>query len=132
MPLDPAWRPPLAIALGAAAGALSRHYLTLWFAQRLGGSFPYGTAAVNLSGCLAMGLLVAAALVRTNDIAPELRLLVGTGFLGAYTTFSSYELESLALWRDRGAVIAGCYWLGSATLGAVGVRLGMLLGRLLG
>ena len=96
---DPNFRAPLAISLGAIAGALSRYYLTLWFAQRFGTAFPYGTFFINLTGCLIMGFFITFSLERVAIISPEVRLMVTTGFLGAYTTFSTYGLESNNLLR---------------------------------
>lgn len=135
---DPNLRIPIAISLGAIAGALSRYYLTLWFAKTFGISFPYGTLFINLTGCLGMGFFVTLALERVVAISPEVRLMVTTGFLGAYTTFSTYGLESVMLLRDawggqshRGFTLAGLYWGGSAILGLISVQLGVILARLL-
>ncbi|MBW4574811.1 MAG: fluoride efflux transporter CrcB [Aphanothece sp. CMT-3BRIN-NPC111] len=127
---DPTIRNPIAISLGAIAGALSRYYLTLWFAQRLGTSFPYGTFFINLTGCFGMGFFVTLALERVAAIPPEVRLMVTTGFLGAYTTFSTYGLETFSLLRERSFLFAGSYWAGSAILGIISVQLGTLLARL--
>lgn len=118
---------PIAISLGAIAGALSRYYLTLWFAQR-GTSFPYGTFFINLSGCFMMGFFATLASERAN-LSPQIRLLVSVGFLGSYTTFSTYGLDSVLLLRQQFAV-AGFYWLGSAVLGIICVQLGVMLSRL--
>jgi fluoride exporter len=126
---DPNLRQSLAISLGAIAGALSRYYLTLWFAQRLGINFPYGTFFINLSGCLAMGFFTTLAAEKVAIIPPELRLMVATGFLGAYTTFSTYGLESLALMRNGNLLTATSYWLGSAILGIICIQLGVFLAR---
>ncbi|MBD1939217.1 fluoride efflux transporter CrcB [Microcoleus sp. FACHB-68] len=127
---DPAIRNPIAISFGAIAGALSRYYLTLWFAQRFGTGFPYGTFFINLTGCFGMGLFMTLALERLTTIPPEVRLLVTTGFLGAYTTFSTYGLESVVLLRNQHFLTAGFYWIGSAFLGLICVQLGVFLGRL--
>lgn len=126
---DPAIRHPIAISLGAIAGALSRYYLTLWFAQRFGTSFPYGTFFINLTGCFGMGFFVTLALERVANIPLDVRLMVTTGFLGAYTTFSTYGLETFTLLRDRSYAAAGIYWAGSAIFGIISVQLGTLLAR---
>lgn len=116
---------PLAVSLGAIAGALVRYYLTLWFSQRFIG-FPLGTMVINLSGCFLMGV---AAAIASPGWSPELRLMVTTGFLGAYTTFSTYGLETVMLLQTgNGAML---YWLGSAALGVLFVRLGMGCGALM-
>lgn len=127
---DPNIRNPLAISGGAIAGALSRYYLTLWFRQHWGTAFPYGTFFINLTGCLGMGFFVTLTLERVTTIAPELRLLVTTGFLGAYTTFSTYGLETFTLLRDRQLSAAGFYWAGSAILGIISTQFGVSLARL--
>lgn len=127
---DPAIRTPLAISLGAIAGALSRYYLTLWFAQRFGSAFPYGTFFINLTGCFGMGFFFTLAIERLPSISPEVRLMVTTGFLGAYTTFSTYGLETLNLLRTNAVTAASVYWAGSALLGIISVQLGAILARL--
>ena len=126
---DPNLGHPIAISLGAVAGALSRYYITLWFANRFGTAFPYGTFFINITGCLAMGFFVTLALERVATIAPEVRLMLATGFLGSYTTFSTYGLETNVLWRDRSYSIAAFYWAGSAILGVIAVQLGIILAR---
>ncbi|NEP20232.1 MAG: fluoride efflux transporter CrcB [Leptolyngbya sp. SIO4C1] len=118
-------RAPVAVGLGAAGGALSRYYLTLWFAQRLGTAFPYGTAFINLSGCLMMGFFATLFTEKMTALSPDIKLLITTGFLGAYTTFSTYSLETINLLIYRTTPWAGLYWLGSATLGVLSIQLGM-------
>jgi CrcB protein len=123
-------RNPLAISFGAIAGALSRYYLTSWSVQRFGTSFPYGTFFINLTGCFVMGFFTTLAVERAIAISPEVRLLVAVGFLGSYTTFSTYGLDTVALARNHQFVTASFYWLGSAILGVVCVQLGALLARI--
>ncbi len=129
---DPAIRHPIAISLGAIAGALSRYYITVWFVQRFGTGFAYGTFFINVTGCFGMGFFTTLALDRVGAISPEVRLLVATGFLGAYTTFSTYGIETLYLLRDRAFLLAGLYWAGSAILGVISVQLGVILARVIG
>ena len=124
-------RHPIAISLGAIAGALSRYYLSLWFAQRFGTSFPYGTLFVNFTGCLGMGFFVTLALEQITVVSPEIRSLVAVGFLGSYTTFSSYELDTLALLRDRHTAVALLYWVSTAVVGLFSAQLGVILARLI-
>lgn len=127
---QPTIRNPIAVSLGAIAGALSRYYLSLWFAQRFGTSFPYGTFFINISGCLAMGFFFTLALERVAIISPELRLLVAVGFLGAYTTFSTYALDTVTLVDNQNFILAGSYLAGSAILGIISIQLGVILARL--
>jgi fluoride exporter len=127
---DPNFRAPIAISLGAIAGALSRYYITLWFASRFSTDFPYGTFFINITGCFGMGFFITLALERVTAIPLEVRLMLTTGFLGAYTTFSTYGLETSILLRDRSYSLAVLYWAGSAVLGVIAVQLGIILARL--
>jgi fluoride exporter len=127
--LPPTIRSPLAISLGAVAGALSRYYLTNWFIQKFGIQFPYGTFFINLTGCLAMGFFVTVAIEKSLPL--DLRLLAATGFLGAYTTFSTYGLDSLTLLNSGKINLASLYWGGSAVLGILCVQLGITLANLI-
>jgi CrcB protein len=90
----PIWA-AIAVAVGAVPGALSRYYLTLFWAQRLGTIFPYGTFFINLSGCVSDWSVGNLAESVTNAPIPYLRELFVIGFLGSYTTFSTYALERL-------------------------------------
>jgi CrcB protein len=119
-------RHPIAISFGAIAGALSRYYLTLWSSERFGTSFPYGTFVINLSGALLMGFFNTLVLERVN-ISPDLRLMIAVGFLGSYTTFSTYTLDTSVLLRTRNRRTALFYWAGSAVLGVLGLWLGSFL-----
>ncbi|HEX8598794.1 MAG TPA: CrcB family protein [Chloroflexia bacterium] len=80
----------LLISLGAVLGANARHWLTQLFADRFGLAFPSGTLFINISGSLVLGFLLTLIGQRFVD-DPGLRLLLGTGFLGAYTTFSTFS-----------------------------------------
>lgn len=124
-------RNPIAVSLGAIAGALSRYYLGIWLAQRLGTSFPYATLIINLTGSFALGLLTSLVLERILPISPEVRLLIATGFLGSYTTFSTYELDTINLVQDSSFNKAIIYWLGSAVMGSVSLYLGIIAARLM-
>jgi CrcB protein len=127
---DPNLRVPIAISLGAIAGALSRYYITLWFASRFSTAFPYGTFFINITGCFGMGFFITLALERVTAIPLDVRLMVTTGFFGAYTTFSTYGLETSILLRDRSYNLAILYWGGSAALGVIAVQLGIILARI--
>ena len=129
---QPAIRTPIAISLGAIAGSLTRYYLTVWFAHRWGNSFPLGTLFINITGSFGMGVFVTLALEGAAIIPPEVRLLIAVGFLGSYTTFSTYELETINLLRQGGLLPAGLYWMGSAIMGLLGLQLGTILARYIG
>ncbi|MBD2444175.1 fluoride efflux transporter CrcB [Dolichospermum sp. FACHB-1091] len=123
-------RIPIAISLGAIAGALSRYYLTLWFTNRFGFAFPYGTFFINVSGCLGMGFFATLAMEKTALISPEIKLIVATGFLGAYTTFSTFGLDTVGLLQRGNWLSATSYLLGSIMLGIISVQLGMIIARI--
>ncbi|MDY6802428.1 MAG: fluoride efflux transporter CrcB [Cyanobacteriota bacterium] len=124
-------RGPIAIATGAIAGSITRYYLGIWFLGKFGKTFPYGTLFINTTGCFAMGFFVTFALEGTTTIPPEIRLLIAVGFLGSYTTFSSYELESMSLLKQGNMLPAAVYWLGSAIVGIVSLQLGHILAKLI-
>jgi fluoride exporter len=118
----------LIIGLGAFLGANARYLLGTWAAQKWGAAFPYGTLIINVSGSLALGVFLAATTGRLA-IDPRWRLFLAIGFLGAYTTFSTYTYESLQLllngdWQRGLLNIAG-----SNLLGLLGAVVGIGLGR---
>ena len=99
----------LIISLGAILGANCRYWLGGWAAQRFGAAFPYGNLIINLSGSLILGLFMTLVTERFL-VDPQWRLLVAIGFLGSYTTFSSYTYESLSLVLNgqSGSVCSTC------------------------
>lgn len=119
----------LSIALGAVPGALSRFYIIEWTKAKLGKKFPYGTFAINLTGCLAMGFFFTISKGITG-YPSELDLLIRTGFLGSYTTFSTYGFDTLNLWRSKQKAATAFYWAGSAVLGLGAVILGVAIAKL--
>ena len=95
----------LLIFFGSGAGGLFRYWISnasYWF---LGRQFPYGTLVVNATGSFLMGLFFVVILERFDGIAPQLRALLIIGFLGGYTTFSSFSIETLTLF-ERGAWVS--------------------------
>lgn len=121
----------LLVGLGGILGALTRFYVGMAIAQRLGAAFPYGTLFINVTGCFVLGLLSTLALERATLVTPEVRLLLGVGFCGAYTTFSTFGVEAVSLLRSGDLAEAGLYVLGSNALGLVAVYLGLLAARVL-
>jgi fluoride exporter len=129
--IDAELRIPMAIALGAIPGALCRYYLTRWCTQWFGAGFPFGTFIINLSGALVMGFF--ATFTMEKAIAsPDLRALVAIGFLGSYTTFSTYALDTANLLHSGQWAKSLIYWSGSAVLGVVCLELGSAMARKIG
>jgi fluoride exporter len=129
--IDAELRIPMAIALGAIPGALCRYYLTRWCTQWFGAGFPFGTFIINLSGALVMGFF--ATFTMEKAIAsPDLRALVAIGFLGAYTTFSTYALDTANLLHSGQWAKSLIYWSGSAVLGVACLELGSAMARKIG
>ncbi|TSA85523.1 fluoride efflux transporter CrcB [Deinococcus detaillensis] len=114
------------ISLGGALGALSRYYFNLFIQGRLGqshwASFPLGTLVINVIGSFLLGLVIA--LSARDLVSPELRLAFGTGFVGAFTTFSTFEWESDLLLRSGESGRAALYILGNLLSGYVAVLFG--------
>jgi CrcB protein len=122
----PVW---LWVGVGGFLGANAR-YATGLLSQRLFGTgFPYGTLAANLLGSFLLGFVLAFLAERALPFSHELRLAVAVGFLGAFTTFSTYQFESHALLDDGQWLLAFLNLFGSLAAGLVAVRLGLLLGR---
>ncbi|MEB3293475.1 MAG: fluoride efflux transporter CrcB [Synechococcales bacterium] len=119
----------LAIAIGAIPGAVSRYYLTEFCKQAMGPDFPYGTFIINLSGCFLMGFFFTL-FKGIPGFSPEIDLFIRTGFLGAYTTFSTYGYDTLTLWQNDKPGATFLYWAGSATLAVLGAVLGRSLALL--
>lgn len=116
----PAW-----IALGAIPGALSRYYLTLICAQRFDGDFPLGTLLINLSGAFGIGFL--ATVLQEMSADQGLNGFVTVGFLGAYTTFSTYALDFSNLLKLGHYQRALLYGFGSPIGGGLAVEMGIAL-----
>ncbi len=118
------------VAVGGAAGAVSRYLLQGWVQELSGGRFPWGTFAVNISGSFLLGLVFAVAMDRAV-LAPEVRVPVMIGFIGSYTTFSTLMLESWQLVEDGDYLFMFGNLVGSVVIGMLAVVAGLALGRLL-
>ena len=116
----------LIVGAGGFLGAIARFLVGTWIVSRYGASFPWATFGINVSGSFLLGLLVTLFL-QSCPCQPNWRLLLAVGFLGAYTTFSTFEYESA-----RSRLLLGCpgNLLGSVVAGYLAVWLGIRLGQL--
>lgn len=120
----------LSVALGGALGASARYAVAALMLRLMGPGFPWGTLTVNVAGSFAMGLLVEGLALRFN-ISPELRLLLVTGFLGGFTTFSAFSLDTANLIERNAMGPAAAYVIASVLLSVGALFGGLMLGRAL-
>ena len=116
------------VAVAGALGALARYGIGSVVSARYSGAFPLGTFLINVSGSFLLGLLFAV-LTEQVLLSPALRATVTVGFLGAFTTFSTFSLETFRLLEDGALGVAALNALGSLAAGLVAVWLGVSIGR---
>ncbi|MCP4043161.1 MAG: fluoride efflux transporter CrcB [Gammaproteobacteria bacterium] len=117
-----------AIAAGGAAGAVLRFWISTGVYGLLGRDFPYGTMAVNVIGSLLMGVFYAL-LIESMDMAVEWRAAILIGLLGAFTTFSTFSIETLLLIEDQEHIKALLNMLLSVSLCILATWVGVVAGR---
>ncbi len=118
------------IGLGGFLGANARYLVTQWAAGRWGSAFPYGTLIVNVLGCFLIAFFLTLATGRLN-ISTEVRLFVAVGFLGGFTTFSSFAYETFFLVEQGRWLAAGANFLADTVIGITFVFLGIILARMI-
>jgi CrcB protein len=118
------------IAIGGALGSVARFWVGSTIAGRMGIRFPYGTLVVNLTACFVIGLTLTY-MGRRADLDPAWRFLIPVGFIGAYSTFSTYEWETLSTLRSGAFMLSALYAGGSLILGLIAVWAGSALGEVL-
>jgi CrcB protein len=116
------------VGLGGFLGANARYLLGGYISERWGAIFPYGTFVINITGSFILGFFIAYAQERPW-VAPGARLLFAVGFVGAYTTFSTFEYETMRLIQEREMLLAMLNVFGSLLMGAVAVFGGFALGE---
>lgn len=118
------------IAVGGALGAVSRYCLGNFISRMVVGGLPYSTFFINIIGSFFMGLIMTM-IIERNLLSAAWRLFLCVGFLGGFTTFSSFGYETLMLLQEGKIVAALVYVGGSIILGLLAAALGVALGKLL-
>ena len=113
----------LFIGIGGFMGANARYLFTIWITSRIGTAFPYGTLFVNFTGSLLLAVFIHLAGQRFN-FSPHTHLMIGTGFFGAFTTFSTFANESVILAQNG-------HWLAAAS-NIIGTNIACIIGVLIG
>ncbi|MFN2453845.1 MAG: fluoride efflux transporter CrcB [Pyrinomonadaceae bacterium] len=120
----------LAVAVGSACGGCLRYYMGGSVLARTAAPFPTATFVINITGSFIIGFFLTLATERIN-ISPHLRLAVAVGFVGAYTTFSTFEYETARLVEEKGYVLAALNVILSVLIGFIAVWSGIIAARLL-
>lgn len=120
----------LYIAIGGALGSIARYWVGSTVSGRMGVRFPFGTLLVNITACIVIGFTLTY-MGKRADLNPAWRYLFPIGFIGAYSTFSTYEWETLSTMRSGAFMLAGLYAIGSMVLGLAATWCGTALADLL-
>ena len=118
------------IAVGGSLGSIARYWVGSAIASRLGTKFPYGTFVINVSACIIIGFALTF-LSKRADLNPAWRFLIPVGFVGAYSTFSTYEWETLSTLRTGAFALAALYALISLFLGLAAVWCGSMIAEVI-
>ena len=119
----------LAVALGGALGSMARDALSTWIFQVSSHKFPYATLTVNVLGSFVMGILFVV-IVERAALPQEMRSLLMIGFIGAFTTFSTFSLDTLGLWQNGHLFMALIYTLATVILCLIAISSAIWLTRL--
>jgi CrcB protein len=123
------WLPYLLVGIGGFLGANARFFMAQRVVLLWPTRFPLGTLLINVSGSFLLGVLGSVIAQRLPPASDLLRLALGVGFLGAFTTFSTFELETHSLVEDGAWLSASAYVAASVFVGLLAVRVGLVLGR---
>jgi fluoride exporter len=118
----------LIVALGGAVGSVLRFWVGGYVSGRLGTRFPYGTFVINITASFSIGFIMTLLVERTHW-SPSWRYLIPIGFLGGYSTFSSFEYETFRVFQDGELLVAGMNIVFSVAVGFLSVWLGVITGR---
>ncbi len=120
----------LFIALGGSLGSIARYWVGVTIANRLGTKFPYGTFVINVTACVIIGFALTF-LGKRAELNPAWRFLIPVGFVGAYSTFSTYEWETLSTLRTGAFFLAAFYAFISLFLGLAAAWCGSILAEVI-
>jgi|TARA_B110000908_G_scaffold46216_1_gene56290 CrcB protein len=120
----------IAVAVGGALGAMARYAVSTWIFQVSSHKFPYATLTVNVLGSFVMGILFVI-IIERSALPVEMRSLWMIGFLGAFTTFSTFSLDALGLWQNGHLFVALLYVLATVILCLLAISSSIWLTRLL-
>jgi fluoride exporter len=118
------------IAVGGSLGSIARYWVGSTVASRMGTRFPYGTFVINITACLIIGFAMAF-LARRTEFNAAWRFLIPVGFVGAYSTFSTFEWETYSSLQMGDLLIAGLYVFLSLVVGFAGVWCGVMLAKVI-
>ena len=117
----------LIVGIGGFLGSIARFWLGGYLGERMGSRFPYGTFVVNMSGCFLIGFVMTI-LTTKGHLNPNWRYLIPIGFIGAYTTFSTFEFETLRAMQDGQVLVASLNVALSVLIGFIAVWVGAVAG----
>ena len=120
----------LFIAIGGSLGSLARFWVGSTITSRMGTRFPYGTFVINITACVIIGFSLAF-LGKRTELNPAWRFLFPIGFVGAYSTFSTFEWETFSTLEIGSFAVAGLYVASSILLGLIAVWCGMMIAKIL-
>jgi fluoride exporter len=118
----------LIIAVGGAIGSMLRYWVGAYVSGRMGARFPYGTFVINVTACFLIGLVMTVLAEKTHW-SPNWRYLIPIGFLGGYSTFSSFEYETFRVFQNSELLVAGLNVVLSVGVGFLAVWLGVITGK---
>jgi fluoride exporter len=127
--LKSAAAPYLLVGAGGFVGAIARYAVARVTGSLVETSFPFATFIINVGGSFLLGVLVTILVPRALPVSETARLAIGVGFLGAFTTFSAFELETHMLIRDGSWLVAATYVAGSVIVGLTALRAGIAIAK---